>query len=1199
MSNQIDITGGARVRGLNGVITGTTGVLSSLPINTANGIPQLDSSGKILVSQLPNSVMEFLGTWNAATNTPTLANGTGNAGDVYLCNVAGTVNFGAGPIAFIVGDYVVYSGSTWERSGGAVGTVTSVALTESGDSLTITGSPVTTSGTINIGFAGTNLQYINGAGNLTTFPILTGFVPYTGATANVDLGTFNLTADVITGATGSFASNGGSDTFAINHSSGSGIALNITKGGAGEGLYINKTSGSGNAATIIGTLNATTLVKSGGTSSQYLMADGSVSTLTNPVTGTGTTNTLPKFTAASTIGNSNITDTGSLITLGSNTSIANGGLGIGQSALTGYNLRIGTNITGATTSYGIFNSSSIQSDVTTTAIYNRTVATTQAASFTLSNIYHYFASQGTFGAGSSVTTQIGFFADNGLIGATANIGFYGLIPAALNRWNLFMGGTAANFLLGDTGIGSSSNFVSSGPILTTTLTNGGSGYVDGTYTDVASTNISATINADYALFTIVVISGIVTTATLTWGGTSYRAGDTLTVSNTLLGGTGSGLVITVNTVDSSQLTIASLNGGDITLFRNDTSLSAGENIGRIKWGGRDSSAKSSGLYAEIGAFSAGTLGGAYLSFLTRSVSAGTSLVEAMRIDARGNVGIGATALTRTSLSVSKNITGSTLSIGIGSDGVIQSDVTSQAYYFLSASSTAAASFTLGTLFHYRATQGTFGAGSIVTTQYGFNVDNLTGATNNYGFFGGISSGTNKWNLYMNGTAANYMAGVLNIGTTTLSGYTLDVNGTGRFSSNFYVSGGTNTNVGNGIHAYYESNYAQIQLNGATGSIIDFSTSGTDFLGRIVYTNATNQFEFKTNSAGTAALTIASTGAATFSSSVTTNANNYFNNTSGRAFDATSDGVLMAKNGGAHNIIFGDGNVRYYSLYTPSGAATMSIRNFSTSLDMLTFTSTGAATFSSSVSAGSTISTSDGFYSSKTGSDSVGSGAYLQLANNAFIQANASNGLDFWTLSGSWQRRMTITQGGNVGIGTSSPTTYSLSGKHLELFGGGDYAFIHNNTTTVKSFYAINEAALTAVLFTFSAHPLCFGTSNTERMRLSGANLLIGTTTNATGLVQVNGTVYATGFYESSDIRFKNILETNPNINLSAIDVIKFTRKDNDINQVRYGYSAQQVQSILPDAVTGSEFLNVNYLDVHTLKIAQLEKEIKELKAKLN
>jgi hypothetical protein len=276
MSNQIVISSGAKVRALEGVLTGTAGIVNALAINVANGIPQLDGSGKILVSQLPNSVMEYKGSWNAATNTPTLVNGTGNAGDVYLCEVAGTVNFGAGPITFAVGDQVIYSGSIWQRASGATGTVTSVAVTESGDALTITGSPITTNGTINIGFAGNSGQYVNGAGGLTTFPSLTGFVPYTGATANVDLGTFNLTADVITGATGSFASSGGSDTFAINHSSGSGIALNITKGGNGEGLYINKTSGSGNAATIIGTLNATTLVKSGGTSSQFLKADGSV-----------------------------------------------------------------------------------------------------------------------------------------------------------------------------------------------------------------------------------------------------------------------------------------------------------------------------------------------------------------------------------------------------------------------------------------------------------------------------------------------------------------------------------------------------------------------------------------------------------------------------------------------------------------------------------------------------------------------------------------------------------------------------------------------------------------------------------------------------------------------------------------------------------------------------------------------------------
>jgi hypothetical protein len=370
MSNQIVISSGAKVRNLDGVLTGTSGIVNSVPLGAANGVATLDSGGKVPVSQLPSSVVTYLGTWNAATNTPTLVNGTGDAGDMYICNVAGTVNFGAGPVTFAVGDWVLYGSGTWQKSNGQNGTVTSVGVSRDGDALSITGSPITTAGTINIGFTGSNAQYINGEGDLVTFPSLSGFVtdvtgtapivssggttpaisipaasstvdgyldnadwttfnnkqnaitltttgtsgvstligstlnipnystdlsgyvPYIGATANVNLGTFDLTADVITGATGSFASSGGSNTFAINHSSGSGIALNITKGGNGEGLYINKTSGSGNAATIIGTLNATTLVKSGGTSSQFLKADGSVDasayiTLASLSAGTG------------------------------------------------------------------------------------------------------------------------------------------------------------------------------------------------------------------------------------------------------------------------------------------------------------------------------------------------------------------------------------------------------------------------------------------------------------------------------------------------------------------------------------------------------------------------------------------------------------------------------------------------------------------------------------------------------------------------------------------------------------------------------------------------------------------------------------------------------------------------------------------------------------------------------------------------
>ena len=176
MSNQLQITGGAKVRNLDGVITGSTGVLSSLPINASNGIPQLDVNGKILVSQLPNSVMEYQGTWNVATNTPYLVNGVGNTGDVYLVTGAATGgtnhNFGAGNILFYNGDQVIYSGSIWQRASGATGTVTSVAVTETGDALSITGSPITTSGTINIGFAGSSAQYVAGDGTLITFPTI-------------------------------------------------------------------------------------------------------------------------------------------------------------------------------------------------------------------------------------------------------------------------------------------------------------------------------------------------------------------------------------------------------------------------------------------------------------------------------------------------------------------------------------------------------------------------------------------------------------------------------------------------------------------------------------------------------------------------------------------------------------------------------------------------------------------------------------------------------------------------------------------------------------------------------------------------------------------------------------------------------------------------------------------------------------------
>jgi hypothetical protein len=81
----------------------------------ANGVATLDSSGRIPYSQLPESAMEFLGEWDASTNTPHLEDGTGDNGDFYVVSVGGTVNFGtqAEPrnITFYPNDRVVYEGS--------------------------------------------------------------------------------------------------------------------------------------------------------------------------------------------------------------------------------------------------------------------------------------------------------------------------------------------------------------------------------------------------------------------------------------------------------------------------------------------------------------------------------------------------------------------------------------------------------------------------------------------------------------------------------------------------------------------------------------------------------------------------------------------------------------------------------------------------------------------------------------------------------------------------------------------------------------------------------------------------------------------------------------------------------------------------------------------------------------------------------
>ena len=75
--------------------------------------------------------------------------------------------------------------------------LTSVGLSMP-SAFSVSNSPLTANGTISVTGSGTTLEYVRGDGSLATFPALTGYVPYTGATTNVDLGEYELKAGQLT-----------------------------------------------------------------------------------------------------------------------------------------------------------------------------------------------------------------------------------------------------------------------------------------------------------------------------------------------------------------------------------------------------------------------------------------------------------------------------------------------------------------------------------------------------------------------------------------------------------------------------------------------------------------------------------------------------------------------------------------------------------------------------------------------------------------------------------------------------------------------------------------------------------------------------------------------------------------------------------------------------------------------------------------
>ncbi|TXG76560.1 tail fiber domain-containing protein, partial [Candidatus Dojkabacteria bacterium] len=457
--------------------------------------------------------------------------------------------------------------------------------------------------------------------------------------------------------------------------------------------------------------------------------------------------------------------------------------------------------------------------------------------------------------------------------------------------------------------------------------------------------------------------------------------------------------------------------------------------------------------------------------ITFATAQDASLSERMRLTSAGSLHIGAGGTSTASLRISKVITGGTSAYSTFQDGVIQSDVTTDVSYNRTVASTAAASFTLPTLYHYNATQAAFGAGSTVTNQIGFFAENtLTGATNNYGFYGAIASSTGRYNLYMPGTAANYLAGSLGIGTanptailsvasSTAAG-TTSIFSVSSSASLFNILANGNLGIGTttptrsldvyGTGAWNGSGGIRVQGNNPGVEIADLA-SGNKWLIANGVNSSSDGFLGLAYDIDAAAHRIVVDG--TGKVGIGSTAPGYkltVNPATSYTGLNTGDGLQI--NGGtigtAANLVLGLSGTNSNAIQSRDGTSSsypLAINPFGGNVGIGT------------TSPRAKLSVANGNYNWEL---SPGASTTLEAINLADTNARVDTGFytrngDFTFNTASYSERMRITNAGNVGIGTSNPGDTRLrvtgSGEVFKVDDGSSPFFKVNTTTGYSTF----------------------------------------------------------------------------------------------------------------------------------------------------
>jgi hypothetical protein len=555
-----------------------------------------------------------------------------------------------------------------------------------------------------------------------------------------------------------------------------------------------------------------------------------------PTLNQNTTGTASNITASS---NTTLTSLANLTTVGTLSALrVDGNFGIGGAGFAQIGLRFVKDIGGSAFSQGIFIGGAIQSTVTNRADMIWT-APTVAASATVPTVNHFYATLAGVGTGSTVTTSAGFVAESNLgnndLGTITNAyGFIGNLNtlAGFSRFNLLMNGSAPNYLSGRLGVGAALTSGAMAIVANTTAADKafivrGAASQSGDFFDVQNSGGTSQFKVDSV--------GNIGISNTPAAGRSFVLAKTMTGSIAPIGFFSAGQIQSdatnsanyfntfVNTAvaaftcgtavhyKAQQGTIgAGSSIGTQVGFLAESSLigATGNNLGF--WGAIPAdAAKNFNLYMSGTApnYLAGRLGvGAALTsgimaqvvnttagdkaFVIKGAAAqsgdfldvqDSSGASEFKIDSSGRVGVNASTSAGTQLIIGGTTDSSALGSGIASGQTLSSTMLDYKGFW-SLPALPAGSNTYTQLLHFHANPSAIGAGTTLSTSAGFVASSSLGSnfsgtvTTAYGFWGNLASGTNRYNLYMGGTAQNYMAGNLGIGTTTPD-TALDVVGT--------------------------------------------------------------------------------------------------------------------------------------------------------------------------------------------------------------------------------------------------------------------------------------------------------------------------------------------------------------------------------------------------------------------------------------